>query len=81
MCDCISTINADLAKRNTNTKLVVPMFGPKAVLVETMKADEKNRKKPLSCLATFCPFCGEKYPAAVDNPPEAASPQRDGEKG
>ena len=31
-------------------------------MIETMKLDEKKRGKPIKVFATFCPFCGSKYP-------------------
>ena len=60
MCDCIPRVNELLAEHNT--VLNVPMIGPKVALIETRKLDTKNRVKPSAMFASFCPFCGEKYP-------------------
>lgn len=59
MCDCIETVQTLLAKYNT--QLVLPIFGPQRLFVETMKLDDKKRGKPKSMFASFCPFCGEQY--------------------
>lgn len=58
-CECIETVNAELAPRNT--KIVIPMFGPQRPFVETCKLDDKKRGKPVGLFASFCPFCGVKY--------------------
>ncbi len=67
MCECISTVNEHLAKHNA--QLLLPMFvvrgSTQRPFVETTKLDEKKRGKPPAMFATFCPFCGEKYPEAV----------------
>lgn len=60
MCDCIKTTNAML--REHNCHLVSTMFSkPEVVVVETVKIDSKKRGKPPLVLASYCPFCGEKY--------------------
>ena len=62
-CGCIAKVNAELANRNANTEIVVPFVGPQRPFIETMKADNRSRGKPAKVFATFCPFCGVKYPA------------------
>jgi len=52
-----------------NVRLVSTMFSkPEVVVVETAKIDTKKRGRPPVMLASFCPFCGEKY----DHKTEAA---------
>lgn len=75
MCDCIERVNEKLKEANMNTVIDLPLiisgnrFGVGRCCVETRKLDEKNRKKPVSLFATFCPFCGVKYEekSATDN--------------
>ena len=61
MCTCVSDFNAKLAEHNA--ALVTTMFGkPERVCIETYKVDPKKRgSRPPKALASFCPFCGEKY--------------------
>lgn len=62
MCDCISSVNQDLAQHNS--MLVCTLFGkPNRVIISTCKVEEKKRGKLPSMLASFCPFCGEDYAA------------------
>lgn len=73
-CSCIETVNAKLADRNTQVHL--PWFviggGTPRPFVETIKVDEGKRGKPTKLFASFCPFCGVKYPereaAKVEEP-------------
>ncbi len=68
-CNCIETVNAELATRNTQIHL--PMFvigGDPKPFVETIKLDETKRVKPVKMFASFCPFCGEKYAAKAVSP-------------
>ena len=44
MCDCISTVNKMLADHNT--RITLPMIGPRLPFVQTEKLDEKKRGKP-----------------------------------
>lgn len=62
MCDCIVTINADLAQRGMNTAIETPLIGPAKAMIRTVKADDKKREKPAILFAAFCPVCGAKYP-------------------
>lgn len=67
-CACISDVNNKLAEHNAG--LVTTLFAaPKRVVIGTNKVDSKKRGKPPYMLATFCPFCGEKY---VKNDGEAS---------
>ncbi len=67
MCNCIVNVNERLALHNTCIHM--PLFGPALPFIETIKLDEKKRGKPTKMFATFCPFCGEKFP---DSEMEAA---------
>lgn len=59
MCNCITEVNAKLAESNGELAITFwPMVRP---LLETMKLDTRKRVKPPLVVATFCPFCGEKY--------------------
>lgn len=64
MCDCIKTVNAKLAERNT--RLVIPWVlranTPETVMIETEQI-EKGRGKPkaVGMFPSHCPFCGVAY--------------------
>lgn len=60
MCECLAKVNEELAKHNT--RIEIPWIGPQVPFVQTIKRDEKKRGKPVRMFATFCPFCGVKYP-------------------
>lgn len=76
MCDCISETDKMLAEHNTT--LVTTLFGiPQRVAVSTAQlATGRGKKRAAIMIASFCPFCGEKYgaasPSAVLETPEAA---------
>ncbi|WP_454917349.1 hypothetical protein [Xanthobacter sediminis] len=53
MCNCIDTINAQLA---AVSRPLVPLIRLDKWEVET------RRSKPRDVAASFCPWCGEKYP-------------------
>jgi hypothetical protein len=61
MCGCIS--DCDNRLREHNTCLVTTLFSrPERVAIRTDKIVSKTRKGPVTLIASFCPFCGEKYP-------------------
>jgi hypothetical protein len=60
MCNCIDEVDAFLADRNA--RIMMPIIGPQRPFVETMKVDPAKRGRIPSMFASFCPFCGEKYP-------------------
>lgn len=69
MCNCIAMTDEKFVEIDSNSKLDVPfVFNHKGivsirrVLVATVKRDEHSRKKASKIFATYCPFCGEKYP-------------------
>lgn len=61
MCDCISKIDGHLKEKAPNTMLVLNMLGPQRAVISTCKRDDKKREKPAYMMATYCPFCGDKY--------------------
>ena len=63
-CDCIQTVNAMLAERNTRIMLPI-VFGdqtPRVMIVTDQIETGRGKKKAAGMFATFCPFCGVKYP-------------------
>ena len=68
MCNCIS--EAEKSLKDTNTKLDVPItFNQKSgqlsanrLTIATTKRDPKKREKVNRLFASYCPFCGKKYP-------------------
>lgn len=67
-CTCIADVNKDLAEHNG--QIVCTMFGTSKAIVSTYKLDEKRRGKPPIMVASYCPFCGERY--ALDGPEKPA---------
>lgn len=61
-CNCFSQINEHLA--TYGGELLCNLFGPPRAIVSTYREPKKggHRKKMPIVLATFCPFCGNKYP-------------------
>lgn len=59
-CECAARVNDHL--KAYNTELMADLFGPYRAFIETTKADPKKRGKPYSMIASYCPFCGSKYP-------------------
>ena len=65
MCNCIVELNKKLIERNT--RIVIPItFGSNLSLmggpiIKTEKIDSKKRVGPVNVLASYCPFCGNKY--------------------
>ena len=64
MCTCIEDSNKFLSDRNT--RITIPLFGTQRPFVQTEKLDDFKRGKPTMIFASYCPFCGEKYPPAKD---------------
>lgn len=71
MCNCIKDTNKVLEERGLNTRLDIPIMFNRGngnlgsspqVLIKTKKADTTKREKPIKLFASYCPFCGEKYP-------------------
>lgn len=81
-CECINTVNEKLKSAGHNTKIkvpwIIPMPGEKqrgeCCEVVTIKADEKVRVKPVSLMATYCPFCGTKFDQDETAPADQGTP-------
>ena len=63
-CNCIETVNAKLAGRNT--RIMIPiMFGADQTvrpMIETEQIETgRGKQKAVGLFATFCPFCGSSY--------------------
>lgn len=64
MCNCIAEMNGKLAEHNGG--IVCTMFGkpPRAAIEVYQLETGRGKKRPPKAIASFCPFCGEKYGAA-----------------
>ncbi|GGL48122.1 hypothetical protein [Caulobacter rhizosphaerae] len=77
-CDCLRHVNNGLAKLNAHVAvaLMAPGADPQA-LVETHSHGADEVDTPYFLVATFCPFCGERYatapPIGVDTAGEVSS--------
>lgn len=70
-CDCITTVDAMLAERNTRIMLpIVLMSGhtPRPMIVTEQIETGRGKKKAVGMFATFCPFCGVRYEPAPAEP-------------
>lgn len=74
-CDCITTVDAMLAERNTRIMLPI-MLGrdqtPRPMIVTEQIESGRGKKKAVGMFATFCPFCGVRYEPAPAEPKAAA---------
>jgi len=73
MCKCIEQFNKQMAEHNT--RIVIPFMvnmdtgeksRPDQPLVTTEKIDSSKRGSAKKVMASFCPFCGEKYGESND---------------
>lgn len=80
MCNCLDLANEKLADKNTQVELIWGL-GDKGGLavrmgVRTVKIDSKKRGRPITLLASFCPFCGEQhYGPSNTSCPDASFPE------
>jgi hypothetical protein len=63
-CDCIKQVNADLAQHNC--AIVTTLFGKPRAFVETYVIKPKRGFRAPKMRASYCPFCGAKYPESGD---------------
>lgn len=58
--DCVARLNEQLKVHNTKIGWAYSLDTPSRELipVQTIKAEDSVRKKPISLYASFCPFCG-----------------------
>ena len=67
MCNCIETVNKDIAEKfNSALRSTIPLTatGVARIILATEKADPRKHGKAVTLVASFCPICGEKYQAA-----------------
>lgn len=64
-CSCIDVLDARPEMVESNTQVLTNWIGPQRSFVSTIKRDEKKRGKPKMVIASYCPFCGVKYPEYV----------------
>ena len=78
-CRCIDKTNKALENAGYNSRVEEPFLlvfrdspkQPRRCLIRTENVDSKMRSAPVKLFATFCPFCGVKYPE-----PKAPSKKR-----
>jgi len=74
MCDCIKEIDDKL--KPDGQCLDATMFGERKATVMLIRTDkwkhESRRGKPSRMIASFCPFCGVKYPTTESLTKDAA---------
>ena len=58
MCDCIGKVREGLAERNLRLDVAFSIKGETFVKIETIPI---NGVKTFDLVATYCPFCGQKY--------------------
>jgi hypothetical protein len=63
-CDCIDRALPLLAAKNTRLVVALSLSGEcdKAVLSTECVRKTRGRDRPVTVVATYCPFCGKKYP-------------------
>jgi hypothetical protein len=70
MCDCITKVQKSLVEYNTQVDVCLGIrdntFKFLDVYLGTHKIDKKKRGQPKNVVASYCPFCGEKYDSAPD---------------
>jgi hypothetical protein len=77
MCDCIKRVDTALVEKGVTSRIAPVLFWdgkPARAAVQTYVPDELQkrapsgrvvrREKPITLVADFCPWCGEKYPEA-----------------
>ncbi|MNI17824.1 hypothetical protein D3C73_712120 [compost metagenome] len=81
-CDCIDKVNALLAEQNAEIVATLGLFGARRrPAIETAKVESRKRGKSPRLIASFCPFCGEKYEAASAVQSSRATGEDRSEKG
>lgn len=72
-CDCMDKADAVLAGYNAKLVRTFPLLGPR-LEAPTLALEKVGKgKRPPVLKASFCPFCGVKYPTMVAAEPSAAS--------
>ena len=73
MCDCIEQLNQKLNERGLRIAqrlMMGKVMTLSPAIIEVEPIDTKSRVRSLPVLATYCPFCGERY--------EPLTPEKDG---
>lgn len=80
MCDCRTHVDADLAGRNARLAFGFTFSSRKMdispPLIELEKINPRGKKPPI-LMASYCPFCGKRFPKEKPDrdrpePPDAA---------
>lgn len=70
MCGCVADINKKLADRNTRIAqgfcLSEDLSGADCVVIVATEKIAPHGKRPITVLATFCPFCGKRIPRPAE---------------
>lgn len=68
-CNCIDSVNELLKPHNSELVHTLGFGGtPCRTVIQTSKIASKQRGQAKAMLATFCPFCGERYAPAPPSP-------------
>lgn len=81
-CECIETVDAKLAERNTRVMLPI-MLGAdqtrRPMIVTDQVQTGRGKQKAVGLFATYCPFCGVPY--FSDAPEHLRSQPQEGNRG
>lgn len=64
-CKCIELLDAEQKMVASNTRIMTGFIGPDRAFIATIKRFDDKRGKPIMVMASFCPFCGVRYPKYV----------------
>jgi hypothetical protein len=62
MCKCASKLNEKIKPMNYALSRNLFEGDAAPALIEIAKIDRKKRTASMSLVASYCPFCGKKYP-------------------
>ena len=63
MCDCVAKVHAAMPEDMSNTRIVATLSGRCALYTEKVDSFRRGKgSKARVMIATYCPFCGKKYP-------------------
>lgn len=62
MCNCAKDLNENLKQHNYRLTRNLLQGDEAPVLIEMHKIEPKKRSPNTSMVASYCPFCGKKYP-------------------
>ena len=62
-CDCIDKAGPTLALKNSKMEIAISFSGQRnRPIIQTSVLQKKRGARPTMLVATYCPFCGTKYP-------------------